>query len=239
MAIPKQRKTPEQIAQAIETIREFHKLGLSELQVRPGRATDMDREVKFRAFALGMNEDVYRKARQFADPERGYTAEELEILFKDFQRHRSCLTRTHILRLMAVPEKRFRRTMVNRALKEGWSVHRLQAEIVGRYGRRRAGGRRPRIATEPRQLLVQLDMFCHRWNRWCEVLDCSPGRAGEAGSARLPEDVQARVREVSRAVRRLEAELRRQREAGPGTDRSTTAGKRRGSSRSRVATSRS
>jgi hypothetical protein len=238
MAIPKPRRTPEQIALAIEAIREFHRLGLRELQVRPGRAMDSDREVRLRSLALSLNEDVYRKARQFADPERGYTAEELEILFKDFTRYRSCLSRTHILRLMAIHEKRRRRTMVIRTLKEGWSVQRLQAEIVGTYGRRRAGGRRPRIANETGQLLVQLDLFCLRWRKWTEGLSRAPDRGGEPRATMLPDDVLARVRDVSRAMRRLEAELEGQQDAGAGSESSTAGGRRR-SRGSKVTTSRS
>jgi hypothetical protein len=47
-------------------------------------------------------------------------------------------TRTHLPRLLSVPE--LRRTALKRAaIRQRWSVRRLRAEIAGRCGTRRAG----------------------------------------------------------------------------------------------------
>jgi hypothetical protein len=55
-----------------------------------------------------------------------------------------------------------------------WGVRRLNREIATRLGRRRQGGRKPRVADDVAGVLVQLDVLLERWSRWEGVLSRRP-----------------------------------------------------------------
>src|SRR5262249_39793310 len=106
---------------------------------------------------------------------------------------------------VTVPKARERASLLRVCIEEDWSKVELEAEIKKRFGPRRFGGRRRRVAGDPLQALVQVDEMCDSWLRWHAVASEEPPGTGHTESvlARLPEPVRAELRKATRAMRRL------------------------------------
>jgi hypothetical protein len=107
------------------------------------------------------------------------------------------------MRLLSVPKEGGERDEVQAELfAGGWSTAELDGEILGRYGRRRRGGRRKRVGGGD-ELLGQLEAFCQSWRRWYALIDPDDADAGESPIDELPDDVRDAVTRAARAIARL------------------------------------
>lgn len=176
MAIPSKRNNREaktrrvEVAAAIAAIRGFHRLGKKVPEGLYGAHT-----IDVVATALKEGQDGLRKARVFADPEKGYTDNELETLcqmIQEVQGNQSpgkpCFGRSHIIKIVSVPKKK-RRAVQMAAIKGAWSYAQLTNAIKQRFGTRKAGGRRRRVPNDPIGLLTQLESLGESWRRWWAV----------------------------------------------------------------------
>ena len=108
---------------------------------------------------LGVHSETVRQARQFADPESGYTQAEVEELcraIRDIQSESEAggvFSKTHVVRILTIP-KATRAKFQMEAIRGGWSTNRLESEISSRFGSRRQGGRKREIPREAAGLLA-------------------------------------------------------------------------------------
>lgn len=165
----------QQINESIQQIREFYALGCRSLKARPLKAKYREREIDTEAERIGINPDTLRKARQFADPEQGYTRSELADLCRELRRipgdeREAAIARSHVIRLLTVKNKRQRRALQRRAIAAGWSLGQLDAAIAAHFGTRRAGGRRAYVPTDLDHALGRMERMCERWRRWYREL---------------------------------------------------------------------
>jgi hypothetical protein len=90
------------------------------------------------AIEFDINGETVRKLRAMANPETGYTKSELNQWFREFRKAGFSLTITHFIKLISVPNGRKRDALTRQAIKQKWSSHLLQAEILALQGRRKA-----------------------------------------------------------------------------------------------------
>lgn len=199
------RHDRERINQNIARIRELYEAGKKSLKERPGRATYGDVSVEREAKELGYTPNVYLAARRFADPEVGYTAQEMSEMFVAFKEARSSIGVAQLMLLLGITSKKRRATLQRQAIRGGWTKSRLKLEITGRYGPRRAGGRRRVVPTDATALLTQIESMCDSWGRWYVQLHRVPEQAGEPPVSLLPATLRRHVDNVSRNIAELHA----------------------------------
>ena len=119
------------------------------------------------------------------------------------------LSPSHIIRLLRVPKGNKRLAITLQAIREQWTKSQLEEEIRRRYGRRKKGGRRPRLPGNLPQLLDALESMCDSWVRWYRAItkneDDQP--AEHARLTDLPAGIKKHVDELSRGIKRLLANL--------------------------------
>jgi hypothetical protein len=183
--------------QAVERMRRWHRLGSRSLERRPADTSSHAGAVEEDAARLKVSVAKLRKLRQFADPVNGYDEVRLERLIALCRAKRHVPGITALLRLVSVPAGVHRDRLQRRLVAGHWGVRRLEVEIAGRLGRRRQGGRRPRVADDVAGVLVQIDALVVRWLRWQHELSVRP--AYKELRPRLRE----RIEQVSLAVKEL------------------------------------
>src|SRR5690606_783740 len=91
---------------------------------------------------------------------------------------------------------------------KGWSCHELQAEIANRFGTRREGGRKPRMAKDLQAFLSDLESRCEEWRRWHKELDQPTARNDEhVLLSDLPEDLSQLIQDVAAQILGLHKEV--------------------------------
>jgi hypothetical protein len=197
MASDRPKASREDVDQAIREIRAYHAQGRKSLREQPERGSWGAGEINAQAKKLGWNPDKLRSARQFADPENGYSGERLDELFRLLREHRPVFGVSHAGRLASVPMP-LREEIQRECVEGNWSVAELGKAIKKRLGRRRHGGRRRRVSREAADVLVQLEEMTDTWRRWFR-------RAADGEDDRpildgLPARVREKVREVDAAM---------------------------------------
>lgn len=202
----------DMVRDAIRDIRKFYTMGRRLPRKQPHRDTYGKGEMAAAAKDRGENEDTIRKARQFADPELGYSRDELNDLCRMIEQIQSTqdgswsiFTRTHVIRLLSVHPKRSRAALQKQAIENAWGLKELESEIAKRFGSRRHGGRRRRIANDLNAFLVQLENSCEKWRRMCAELTRDAEEPGERHVVitELPGDVRKQFEVVTREIGRL------------------------------------
>ena len=115
----------------------------------------------------GISRDKCQKLRQLVAPETGYSTEELCGWYESFRNSGFALSITHFVKLVSVSDRRVRNRLTRQAIKQRWSTHRLQREILDAGGRRMLGGRRPTIVTGD-GFDAELETQLYSWRRWIE-----------------------------------------------------------------------
>ena len=213
------KKTRRQrVAEAVQDIRDFHKLGCQSLRQRPARGDYAGRAIETEAERIGMSSDTLRKARQFADPEAGYSAAERDELCElcltiqtDLDEADAIFGRTHVLLMITVP-KGDRHALQHKAIEHGWSTNRLQLEIKKLHGTRKSGGRKPRVARDREEALAQLEGLCERWRRWTAEFMRLRRIKGKStkGLRNIPRKLVAEIQSAAENLGRLQASVTRE-----------------------------
>jgi hypothetical protein len=174
----------DKVQAAIQNLRDFYDTGRESLRKRPGRAKYGAGENKEEAAELGMNPDTLGKARQFADPDEGYTPKELSALCRLIKQVQSgqkagtsVFTVRHVICLLSVWPKSRREATQRKAIKKGWTTDKLEREVRSQ-GKRSKGGRPPRVARNMADFLSDLARTGDDWCRWRDRLDEVPKQAG-------------------------------------------------------------
>jgi len=133
-----------------------------------------------------MNSETYRKARAACDPQHGYTGKEIKDLLAEVARCRgnfglgSSFGVSHVVRLITLPRPQ-RTRLQRRALKEGWGLAHLIAEIRATRPKIREIGRTFRLPTDSQQVRVQLLQLCGKIKRLSDSLRTVEAKAALAG----------------------------------------------------------
>jgi hypothetical protein len=197
MASDRPKASREDADQAIRAIRDYHKEGRKSLREQPERGRHGAKQIEAEAERLGWNPTKLRDARMFAHPVEGYSRERLDELFQLLREHRPVFGVTHAAHLASVPLAR-REEIQRRCIESNWSRSKLKAEIKRLLGRRKQGGRRRKVSSDPGEVLVQLDVMADTWQRWFrQVADEEEARPI---LNRLPSKVREQVHEVDAAM---------------------------------------
>jgi len=167
------------VRRTIQEVRRFHALGRKSLGKYPFPMPLKTRPVE--AESRGLSPEILRRARRFADPERGYTERELDELFELCRKSESPLGLSHIYLLLNVPKAK-RPGLQSQAVGQRWTRERLRLEIRRLLPRHSQGGRRPQQPASSADALQQIVDMCSRWRRWNEVL-ARPGGSYQLGPA--------------------------------------------------------
>lgn len=144
--------------------------------------------------ALGLNLDTLGKLRRVATD---YDKEQIEHLADQVRRHRSRFSTSHLIRSLAVGDRKARDSLLSQAVRESWTLSVLERRVQVARGARRAGaGRKPFVPADLDQSMVLLEGLCLRWLRWTE-----------AAASGLPGDVRKLVRTADAAVAAVQAGL--------------------------------
>lgn len=182
----------------IRRLREFHALGKRVLRVYEASqplADGQRRRGVAQAFnrRLGLQRDQVDKARQFAAM---YSDEEVDKLCNLASRDGvRPITKSHVIRLLAVRSRRERHKLAKQVVNEQWSVQRLGIEICKR-GKVSNGGRRPKRPATVEKALEQIQRMAHRWERWVEMMSDQDDASG-VGIGDLPVPVARALAKMS------------------------------------------
>jgi hypothetical protein len=188
---------PQELAQAVKQIRDWHKLGTRSLKARAWNARRAEGYVADEARELGTSAAYLTKLRKFADPQKGYTEKQLERFCDQCRGSGRAPGISAILLLVTVPERRVREKLQRRMLDEDWGLKQLITEIRVIHGRRRSGGRPPRVASNQRGILAQTDDLIETWLRWEKAL------SAPSVKEKLPPEVLKGIEEVAKTARAL------------------------------------
>jgi hypothetical protein len=92
------------------------------------------------------------------------------------------------------------------AIEAGWSVARLAAEIVKRYGRPQHGGREHDVPADLADLLVKVDSMAETWRRWYRRVypGSEDGKREWALEECPPADIQELIDDAYKALGKLQ-----------------------------------
>lgn len=133
-----------------------------------------------------LNPDLMRKAVNVAG---ACTAAEIREVCRLVRDRPARFSYSHLTRLMRVPDKPARDSLIRDAIRLQWSVGELNTALKASRGRRAGVGKRPRIPKGGRRLLVALEAQCLRFSRWVDV-----------GRSAVPADLRAAVDRAAVAV---------------------------------------
>jgi hypothetical protein len=162
-----------------------------------GKATKLQRlelarlkerqQVEIEPLALGLNFDTLLKLRRIATD---YDENQIEHLARQVRLHKSRFSTSHLIRALAVADRKARDALVARAVRESCTLSVFERRVQVARGARRAGaGRKPFVPADRDQCLVLLEGLCLRWLRWTG-----------AAASELPGNVRMLVRSADAAV---------------------------------------
>jgi hypothetical protein len=188
---------------AIRKLRQFHDAGLWMHKMIGASAPYGQMKATFPDVSAA---EKARKARQFADPVKGYDHKELNKLFTQCREHRFPLGTAAVSILLRVPKQK--RDAVQQQLVENhWSNNQLVMEIQKQRGiRNRGAGRRGRLPRDSAEVIVKLNRICGQWDRLCQAIGVradGENHLGNAAGIDLSKALRERVCEVDVAMGRL------------------------------------
>jgi hypothetical protein len=202
----------KQVDAAVRTVRAIFDEGVTlrnMLRKATARGERKMAWVEKEAEKRGMNRDYLWKAMMFTDPETGFNTDELEELCRLVKDNRRIVGRAFVAKLVSIPKKS-RMMFAEEILTKGLSLNELDDLLTQRYGRRKRGGRRPRMLANRKDTLVGLDSMCVSWTRMFQFLSEEPAPRTSGRSIRLaglPDDVRVAVQVVDNSMQVLRQAL--------------------------------
>jgi hypothetical protein len=196
------------IEKAVHQLREYHTLGRRLLKDHPaGRKHSRD-VIGLEAAENGMKPIKIFQIRDFANEEKGYTAEELESLIQLCWKHSRALGFSFVPTFLSVRDKKERAKFQREAIAGCWSTTRVEGELVSRYGRRRRAGSRAVVPTDLRALFANLQTRTIYWRRLRETLQQKPdSNPSRLRWSELPKKIREPLDEAVEAMKKLESAL--------------------------------
>jgi hypothetical protein len=154
------------IKRALQKLRDFYRDGQAVMDAAGGntsRQFDPKDVVKTLARERGMSPDYYWQARKFA---RAYTQEQFDELCSSRRPDGKPLSPSHVRYLLLVRDKRRRKGLQTRAIKEGWSASRLYEEIRQVQVASSSAGPPFKVPESVDEAVVQIANHTGRWRNW-------------------------------------------------------------------------
>ena len=196
---------PPAVKRALKKLRDFYRDGMAVIDAAAGntrRQLDPKDVVKTFARERGMSPDYYWQAAKFA---RAYTGGQFDELCSLRRPDGKPLSPTHVRFLLLVRDRRKRRGLQSRAIKECWSVSRLYDAIRQIQAASTSAGPPFKELESVDEAVVQIANQTGRWLRWLSVLE--PTREEDAKREitldHLPETVRKELKAASRSIRKL------------------------------------
>ena len=184
------------VERTIRTIQSRYTIGQEILKQCPTRSRGG--RIQLLAKQFGINRDLAQKLRAMADPTYGYTKKELNEWLRLFRRNGYALSISHFQKLLSVPKGKLRNRLTESAIEFRWSSHRLQLEILSCLGRRRAGGRRPKVVSGD-AFRGELERTMWTLDRWLTLhLEANP---------ELNAEVKKQLRSLQRSIAKVDRSL--------------------------------
>ncbi|MFM8271908.1 MAG: hypothetical protein ACKODX_06180 [Gemmata sp.] len=203
---------PEQVEAAINALRTFWQTGRESWErvratIPPAASTERSKKNKKKrkpdgyahgskldtlhreAADIGISYDTLKKGWKAAQE---YTEQQIGELCDMVAEHRARFGATHLIRLLAVKDRKRRDAMTRSAIRGRWGVTRLERAIQAINGRRGHVGKRPHIPDGNRELLNAVVALCEKWQRFCSE-----------AKARLSDDMLAVVERATKAVAKV------------------------------------
>jgi hypothetical protein len=112
-----------------------------------------------------LNPEKVRKLRMMAQI---YSQNDLDDWFDVFRESQYALTVSHFVKLVSISHKATRKSLTDSALKNHWSSHELQKQILAKQGRRKQAGRPPKLA-DKKDVKQKLQQQFWSWDRWIDA----------------------------------------------------------------------
>jgi hypothetical protein len=211
MSMKKKPAAPDQVEAAVNSLRTFWRTGreswkrVAATSPSEGASTAKRRKDKKKpkagythgrkldvlheeAEGVGFNHDTLKKAWKASQE---YTEEQLNELCDLVAEHRARFGATHLIRLLAIKDRKRRDALTRTAIRGRWGVTRLERAIQAVNGRREHVGKRPTIPDGDQELLNAVVALCEKWVRFCagaeerfsDEMNAAMGRATKAVQA--------------------------------------------------------
>ena len=192
------------VAAGVERFRDIYAQSLEMRERLGGRGKYGKRTQQIAAEAKrrNTNVDYIRKMIKMADPEAGFTADEINAICRLATTHRRIIGLPLAMKLLTIADKGERQALAEKVLVSGWSLNEMDIELVRRFGRRRQGGRNPARPPNVKAALVQIENMTLAWTRWYAQI-AEVAESGGVTLADLPDDVQRGLGLTEKTVRRL------------------------------------
>ena len=196
---------PPAVRRALQKLRDFYGDGLAVIEAAEGktkRQLDPKDVVKTFARERGRYPDYYWQARKFA---QAFTAEQFEELYSLRLPDGKPLSPSHVRLLLSVNDKRRRKGLLSRVIKEGWSTSRLYDSIRQVQATSSKAGPPFRKPESVDEAVVQIGKLTDRWLSWLKVLEPSEEEESEGKITwdDLPGAVRKELKAASRSIRKL------------------------------------
>ncbi len=204
-AAKKSPTEPPAVKRALQKLRDFYRDGLAVIDAAGGhtrRQLDPKDVVKTFARERGRYPDYYWQARKFA---QAFTAEQFDELCSLRLPDGKPLSPSHVRLLLSVNDKRRRKGLLSRVIKEGWSTSRLYDSIRQIQAASSPAGPPFREPESVDAAVVQIANLTGRWLRWLKVLEIGKEEEskGEITWDDLPGTVRKELKTASRSIRKL------------------------------------
>lgn len=198
--------TKAEVQAAIRELRQFHRTGKEILNMYGLRAIPGEHSMKDMREHFSLPAHVIRAVRKFADPEHGYNKAELTELCELCGQHNRVVGLTLVRHLLTIPDKATRTQFQYDMIREGWTHSRTETELIRRYGRRRQGGRIPKVAEDLDAALLQVEDLTISWRRFVQAFSERDASGGFQKTDAAPEEPRGKTKR-SRVPRRLMEEI--------------------------------
>jgi len=202
------RQPSAEVRAAVARLRETYAQGQEILAAcERGKWGDIAEQARF----CEIHPETARSMRKFAE---GYTEKQLDALMEQAKRYGRALGPSHVYKFMTIENLSARRTFQTKAITEGWSLSRIEAELRRFHGKRGHVGRKPKMPVTVEDACVQLEGMAGTWLRWLDVLKAKPveksnGPGERIGISDLPRGLRKDLRELRPALQRIRARAKR------------------------------
>jgi hypothetical protein len=204
----KKAATVAEIRLAVAQLEEYHRLGARLLkQYPPGRKHDKEAQ-RLEAAEAGMEPIKVFQIRNFADPKKGYSSEELKTLTDLCWQHKCALGFTFVLKFLTIRDKKKRAKFQRDAIKGHWGLHTVDQKRGNFQSRRPRVGRKPAVPDTLDDLYAALQSRALYWGRLKTELQKKPApNSSRLRWSEVPKTIRDVLDDAVAAMEKLEAAL--------------------------------